>query len=80
MGDVMKLVLLGNSNRSVSATEANSVSSRSHSILQIKVYQSSDVIEMKPTSAVLSIIDLAGSERACVSNNKGMRKTEGIFS
>ena len=76
----MRLVFTGNNNRSVSATEANATSSRSHAILQIRVTQSSLNNDFcKSSSAILSIIDIAGSERACASNNKGDRRTEGMI-
>ncbi|KAJ1649802.1 tubulin-dependent ATPase kip3 [Dispira simplex] len=77
--DVMELVLLGNKNRTQSPTEANATSSRSHAVLQIRIRQksraaglSSDVV-----CATLSLIDLAGSERASVSKNRGDRLLEG---
>lgn len=76
----MDLIMIGNSNRSVCATDANASSSRSHAVLQIKVLQQPMCYtsNKKPTVATLSIIDLAGSERACVTNNKGGRLIEGI--
>ena len=40
----MDIINRGNENRSTSATLANSVSSRSHAVLQIKVVQNPKVI------------------------------------
>ncbi|OMH85296.1 Kinesin-like protein 5 [Zancudomyces culisetae] len=77
--EVMKLVVQGNENRTMSPTAANETSSRSHAVLQIKIMQKPKSGGMKTdiTSATLSIIDLAGSERATVSNNVGERMREG---
>ncbi|KAJ3257989.1 kinesin-like protein Klp5 [Boothiomyces macroporosus] len=73
---VMKLLLVGNENRTKAFTMANSASSRSHAVLQINVKQKpkfGDTIKL----ATLSIIDLAGSERASATQNKGERLLEG---
>lgn len=77
--EVMDIIVQGNYNRTVSPTEANLTSSRSHAVLQVYVTQIpkvSDIYE-KNTKAVLSIIDLAGSERASATKNKGTRLNEG---
>lgn len=77
--DVMDLIVEGNHNRTTSPTEANEVSSRSHAVLQIHITQtdkSMDIIETKIMST-LSIIDLAGSERAISTKNRGQRLYEG---
>ena len=84
--EVMKLVMLGNQRRSTSSTESNSVSSRSHSVLQINVGRNSrghdvnfdqELVRQCISSATLSIIDLAGSERAAATANMGQRMKEG---
>ncbi|KTW26769.1 hypothetical protein T552_02770 [Pneumocystis carinii B80] len=77
--EVMEIILRGNANRTISPTEANSVSSRSHAVLQINVTQkprTADISE-EHFGATLSIIDLAGSERASVTKNRGDRLLEG---
>ncbi|RCI10728.1 hypothetical protein L249_5170 [Ophiocordyceps polyrhachis-furcata BCC 54312] len=77
--EVMDMIVQGNEYRTVSPTEANATSSRSHAVLQINVSQkdrNADVSEPH-TMATLSIIDLAGSERASVTKNRGERLTEG---
>ncbi|KHC37267.1 kinesin family member 18/19 [Candida albicans P76067] len=77
--EVMQLILEGNKNRTCSPTEANATSSRSHAVLQINVIQkdrTGDITE-EHTFATLSIIDLAGSERAAATKNRGARLNEG---
>ena len=77
--EVMDMIIRGNGYRTVSPTEANKESSRSHAVLQINVAQkdrNADVNEPH-TMATLSIIDLAGSERASATKNRGERLTEG---
>ena len=77
--EVMELILRGNMNRTSSPTEANATSSRSHAVLQINVVQKNrtgDITE-DHTFATLSIIDLAGSERAAATKNRGARLNEG---
>lgn len=77
--EVMDLVIRGNAARTQSPTEANATSSRSHAVLQVNVSlkdRNADVHE-PVTMATLSIIDLAGSERASVTKNRGERLLEG---
>ena len=76
---VMDMIVRGNEYRTMSPTEANATSSRSHAVLQINVSQkdrNADINEPH-TMATLSIIDLAGSERASATKNRGERLTEG---
>lgn len=84
--EVMELVLLGNERRSTSFTTANSVSSRSHAVLQVNITRKSrradvdmdrEAVYQDTTSATLSIVDLAGSERASATRNMGERMKEG---
>lgn len=74
--NVMKLLNVGNSNRAQAFTFANAVSSRSHAVLQlyVSVEPSSSA---KARTATMSIIDLAGSERAAATMNNGERLVEG---
>lgn len=76
---VMEMILMGNGNRTISPTEANAVSSRSHAVLQVNVSQKARTANISEdhTMATLSIIDLAGSERASVTKNRGERLLEG---
>lgn len=77
--EVMDMILQGNQNRTISPTEANATSSRSHAVLQINVVQKNRTafISEAHTFATLSIIDLAGSERASATKNRGERLLEG---
>ena len=77
--EVKAIVQAGNARRTQSPTHANETSSRSHAVLQIHVSQSprtASTVESR-TMATLSIIDLAGSERACATRNMGQRMLEG---
>lgn len=66
----------GSKKRVCEVTDANRVSSRSHAILKITVENRG---RGSPQVSVgkLSLIDLAGSERAAKTNNRGMRLIEG---
>lgn len=77
--EVKEIVLQGNSRRTQSPTLANATSSRSHAVLQVHVTQSprTAAITEQRTMATLSIIDLAGSERAAATTNMGQRMVEG---
>lgn len=77
--DVMDMILQGNTNRTTSPTDANAVSSRSHAVLQINVSQRPRTADLTQshTFGTLSIIDLAGSERASATKNRGERLLEG---
>ncbi|KAN0063301.1 tubulin-dependent ATPase kip3 [Thecaphora frezii] len=76
---VLQIIQEGNLRRTMSPTEANAVSSRSHAVLQINVTQKPRTADMSEdvTSASLNIIDLAGSERASATRNNGARMKEG---
>lgn len=77
--EVMDMIVQGNEYRTVSPTAANATSSRSHAVLQINVAQRDlNAGPSEPhTMATLSIIDLAGSERASATKNRGERLLEG---
>lgn len=87
--EVMELVKRGNEKRSTQATNANAESSRSHAVLQMNIGRVSrgtqvdlqkQVVRQCVTSATLSIIDLAGSERAAATaslKNNSARQKEG---
>ena len=77
--EVMDMIMKGNQLRSMSPTEANATSSRSHAVLQINIAQKdrNASVEEPHTMATLSIIDLAGSERASATKNRGARLMEG---
>lgn len=77
--EVKEIVLLGNSRRTQSPTHANETSSRSHAVLQVHVTQSPRTPGLTEQRIIgtLSIIDLAGSERAAATTNMGQRMVEG---
>lgn len=79
MEDIQQLIIEGNRNRTSSPTQANAASSRSHAVLQINV-----TLRLRTASlteehlfATLLIIDLAGSERAANTKNRGATLHEG---
>ncbi|KAJ1553233.1 Kinesin-like protein kif19, partial [Cladochytrium tenue] len=77
--EVLALLRQGCRNRMQEATAANEYSSRSHAILQVSV-RSRRIHKHGPSTEVLgklSMIDLAGSERAAETSNKGIRMMEG---
>ena len=78
-GEIMRLLHLGNAKRSQAATAANEVSSRSHAVLQVTVENRDRAPGLVDSIKVgkLSLIDLAGSERAANTQNRGARLVEG---
>jgi kinesin family protein 18/19 len=79
MEQIMSLLLLGNKRRTTEATNANQTSSRSHAVFQIQVMSipKTKNIEVETVCGKLSLIDLAGSERGTVTENRGIRLREG---
>ncbi len=77
--DIMQLLKKGNKSRTQEATNANETSSRSHAILQVQVEYKDKVTGLDAEIKVgkLSLIDLAGSERASATQNRGIRLIEG---
>jgi kinesin family member 18/19 len=77
--EVFTMLKIGNKNRMKEATNANAVSSRSHAVLRITVHNKNKGDKKGKSGYVgkLSLIDLAGSERAAKTKNKGLRLFEG---
>ncbi|XP_056463341.1 kinesin-like protein KIF18A isoform X1 [Gadus chalcogrammus] len=77
--DILKALDHGNRNRSQHPTEMNATSSRSHAVFQIYLKQQDKNAGLNPNVCVakMSLIDLAGSERASASNARGARLWEG---
>lgn len=77
--EVMRYLKIGSKNRTMEATSANEVSSRSHAILQVSIEAKSrtEGNSQETNYSKLSLIDLAGSERAAATKNTGIRLTEG---
>lgn len=74
--EIRELIARGNRNRVIASTKANSESSRSHAILTFFIETQSKNLGPSKHS-LLSIIDLAGCERAQATNNRGQRLNEG---
>ena len=80
MNEILNLLKKGNKNRTVEETDVNKTSSRSHAILQIKVSFKEKNNENNNSDikfGKLNLIDLAGSERASTTKNRGLRLIEG---
>ncbi|EAR88581.2 kinesin motor catalytic domain protein (macronuclear) [Tetrahymena thermophila SB210] len=77
--ELNNLIRKGNSIRVMASTHSNQFSSRSHCIIQINIEKIPTDMKYASHKIVskLSLIDLAGSERAAVSENKGIRMMEG---
>ncbi|CAM4704605.1 kinesin-like protein KIF18B [Caretta caretta] len=76
---LLEMLASGNRNRTQHPTDANATSSRSHAVFQIFVKQQDRVVGITQDLQVakMSLIDLAGSERASTTNTKGERLREG---
>ena len=82
--ELMSLIVIGDKNRTVGATNANAHSSRSHAVVTLTVSQRSRsaVKNGLPTSALqqkvgrVHLVDLAGSERVALSGAQGTRLRE----
>ncbi|CAH2318866.1 kinesin KIF18B isoform X2, partial [Pelobates cultripes] len=76
---LLQMLASGNLNRTQHPTDANASSSRSHAVFQIYVKQQDRTasINQDVRVAKMSLIDLAGSERASTTNAKGERLREG---
>ncbi|NXL58201.1 KI18A protein, partial [Chordeiles acutipennis] len=77
--EILRMLDYGNRNRTQHPTDVNASSSRSHAVFQIYLRQQEKTpsINQNVRIAKMSLIDLAGSERASVTNAKGDRFREG---
>ncbi|XP_060228175.1 kinesin-like protein KIF18A isoform X1 [Meriones unguiculatus] len=77
--EILQLLDNGNKNRTQHPTDMNATSSRSHAVFQIYLRQQDKTasINQNVRIAKMSLIDLAGSERASTSGTKGTRFVEG---
>ncbi|XP_071796693.1 kinesin-like protein KIF19 [Asterias amurensis] len=77
--EVMSLLMEGNKERTQEPTAANKTSSRSHAVLQVTVQERNRVHTTSQEVRIgkLFMIDLAGSERASQTKNRGKRMIEG---
>jgi len=76
--DVVSLMKKGEANRSVGITNMNKYSSRSHSIVRIRI-TGRNIAESTTTKSLLSFIDLAGSERKEKSGSIGEQAKEAVY-
>ncbi|XP_073836416.1 kinesin-like protein at 67A [Musca autumnalis] len=74
--ELLELLALGNSNRTQHPTDANAESSRSHAVFQVHIRMTDRKTGTK-RMVKLSMIDLAGSERAASTKGIGIRFKEG---
>ncbi|XP_069882906.1 kinesin-like protein KIF18B isoform X1 [Dipodomys merriami] len=76
---LLEMLTRGNRSRTQHPTDANATSSRSHAIFQIFVKQQDRVpgLTQALKMAKMSLIDLAGSERASTTHATGQRLREG---
>lgn len=72
--EVIQLLLKGNKARTMEPTAANQTSSRSHALLSVSVLHSTP---LGTRQGRLFLTDLAGSERAKKTKNRGKRLQEG---
>ncbi|XP_077444270.1 kinesin-like protein KIF18A [Stigmatopora argus] len=77
--NILQALDSGNRNRTQHPTDMNASSSRSHAVFQIYLRQQDKAAGLNPNVCVakMSLIDLAGSERASATNGKGQRFREG---
>ncbi|XP_054442220.1 kinesin-like protein KIF18A [Pteronotus mesoamericanus] len=77
--EILQLLDNGNKNRTQHPTDMNATSSRSHAVFQIYLRQQDKTasIDQNVRIAKMSLIDLAGSERASTTSAKGTRFIEG---
>ncbi|XP_069888789.1 kinesin-like protein KIF18A [Dipodomys merriami] len=77
--EILQLLDSGNKNRTQHPTDTNATSSRSHAVFQIYLRQQDKTASINQNIRVakMSLIDLAGSERASATSAKGIRFVEG---
>eukprot|EP01134_Creolimax_fragrantissima_P004610 CFRG4610T1 len=77
--ELFQMLAIGNKNRTQHATDANASSSRSHAVFTVYISQRDRTASLKSEvrTAKLLLIDLAGSERALATTNRGERMREG---
>lgn len=77
--EIMNILFEGNRRRTTESTNANLTSSRSHAIFQIflRIQDKKKGTKITALESKLSLIDLAGSERGTVTENRGIRLKEG---
>ena len=76
---IINLLQQGNRRRRTESTNVNKTSSRSHAVFQLTLISKPKTKNTRITAleGKLSLIDLAGSERGTVTENRGIRLREG---
>lgn len=73
-GDMLSIYQIGCENRTTASTNMNDRSSRSHSLLQLKI-EKRDKVDNKVTMSTFNLVDLAGSEKfEAAGNDHELRK------
>ncbi|NWT97913.1 KI18A protein, partial [Urocynchramus pylzowi] len=77
--EILQMLDYGNKNRTQHPTDVNASSSRSHAVFQIYLRQQDKAASLNQNIRIakMSLIDLAGSERASATRAKGARFVEG---
>ncbi|XP_064632351.1 uncharacterized protein LOC135490785 isoform X2 [Lineus longissimus] len=75
LDDIKEIIEKGDKNRHVASTKMNSTSSRSHLVMMINV-EGHDNVSKATTKGVLTLCDLAGSERIGKTEASGQRLVE----
>ncbi|XP_075402072.1 kinesin-like protein KIF18A [Tenrec ecaudatus] len=77
--EILQLLDNGNKNRTQHPTDVNAASSRSHAVFQIYLRQQDKTASINQSVCIakMSLIDLAGSERASATSAQGTRFREG---
>lgn len=78
IAEVMKLIIIGNLRKKTASTSLNRDSSRSHTILSLKLSKIKNNSK-KSIDSTLNIVDLAGNENTVRSNATGERMTEAKY-
>lgn len=68
--EVMRWLKIGTNSRTLEHTNMNEMSSRSHMVVTLTLYQN-NLNDMSARTAKLTLIDLAGSEKVCKSGVEG---------
>ncbi|KAL2266376.1 hypothetical protein VTJ83DRAFT_5728 [Remersonia thermophila] len=80
LGEILRYMRIGDSNRTTASTKMNDTSSRSHAVFTIMLKQIHHDLETDETterSSRIRLVDLAGSERAKSTEATGQRLREG---
>ncbi|KAL2151831.1 hypothetical protein VTH82DRAFT_5015 [Thermothelomyces myriococcoides] len=80
LGEILRYMRIGDSNRTTASTKMNDTSSRSHAVFTIMLKQIHHDLETDETterSSRIRLVDLAGSERAKATEATGQRLREG---